>query len=97
MGEVALLVDAKVQHARALRQSARVGPGQPDGENGLLDDVEVLETGGGGGLGGEGDSASVRGRVDCLALSDGYWRGLERGKEEGLQMAISLVVVFPPT
>jgi hypothetical protein len=78
MGEVALLVDAKVQHAGALGQSARVGPGQPDGENSLLDDVEVLEAGGSGGLGGEGDSASVRGRVDCF---DFVRRKLERIRE----------------
>lgn len=86
VGEVALLINAKVQHAGTLRQSGRVGPGQPDGENSLLDNVEVLETGGSGGLGGEGDSASIRGRVDCLTLSDGNWRGLEsrRGTRGGL-------------
>lgn len=53
MGEVAVVVAAKVDGAGALGGVAGVRDGELRGENGLLDDVEVLEGRGDGVLAGE--------------------------------------------
>lgn len=66
VGEVALIVAAKVDGAGALGGVAGVRDGELYGKDSLLDDVEVLEGRGDGVLAGERDGAGVRGGADCL-------------------------------
>lgn len=75
MGEVALVVAAKVDSAGALGGVAGVRDGELDRENSLLDDVEVLEGRGDGVLAGERDGAGVGGGADCFLL-DGLTGGM---------------------
>lgn len=78
VGEVALLIDTEVVGAGAIGSSAGMGHGQSDRLHGVRNNVEVLEAGGSGVLGGEGDHA-VRARADCILLDVfsvvGYWLG----------------------
>jgi hypothetical protein len=53
MGKVSLVIDAKVQSARALGDSARVRTGQLDGEDSLFDDEDILPAGGDSVFGGK--------------------------------------------
>lgn len=69
VGEVALVVAAKVDHAGAVGGVAGVRDGELDRENSLLDDVEVLEGRGDGVPAGERDGAGVGGGADCFFVS----------------------------
>lgn len=68
MGEVALLVHAEVGDAAVFRDGGRVGDGHADGENGILDNIQVLESGRNAVLRGESDVAGGTGAQDCNLL-----------------------------
>lgn len=64
MRKVAVVIDAKVQRAGALRGSPGVRDRQAHRDDAVLDDIEALEGSRDGGLGGEGDAAGVGGGVE---------------------------------
>jgi hypothetical protein len=55
VSEEALVVNTEAGGVATLGNGAGVGKGQAEGRNRVLDDVEVLESGGDTVLGGEGD------------------------------------------
>jgi hypothetical protein len=64
VGEETLLIDTESGEVAALGDSTGVGNGQADGRDGVLDDVEVLESSGDTVLSGVGDEA-VGAATDC--------------------------------
>lgn len=69
VGEVAVLVSAKAGSVGALGHRGRVGDGQTDGRDLVVDDVQGLKAGRSGGvLGGEADTGGDIAAVDCGLL-----------------------------
>lgn len=69
VGEVSVLVGAKAGGVGALGHRGRVGDGQTDGRDLVIDDVQGLEASRGGGVfGGEADAGSDIAAADCELL-----------------------------
>ena len=68
VGEVALRVGAEARRAGTFGQRSRVRHSQRDGADGVLNDIQVLEAGGGRLLGREAEARGDIGAsaVDCL-------------------------------